>query len=158
MSRSVRENSSPPHAQPALIDRLRRRGWRLTPQRRAIAEALTGAHVHLTAEEIHARAAVLLPEVGRATVYNTLHELVGLGEVREVTLGAGPTRYDPAASLPHHHLVCAKCGATRDVYPENVDKLKLSPRDTTDFTATHAEIVFWGVCRACETPMIPAQN
>ena len=35
-----------------LLERLRAVGWRLTPQRRVIAEAMGGDHVHLTAEEV----------------------------------------------------------------------------------------------------------
>lgn len=151
MSRSDRIISSTSTAGPeiTLIERLRQRGWRLTPQRRAVAEALTGEHLHLTAEEIHARAAIRLPEVGRATVYNTLHELVEIGELREVTLGGGATRYDPAAPRSHHHLVCQKCRLTRDVYPENVDKLELTARDNAGFVMKHTEIVFWGLCANC---------
>lgn len=39
-----------------LIDRLRQRGWRMTAQRRVIAEAMTGEHVHLAADEVLERA------------------------------------------------------------------------------------------------------
>jgi len=39
-----------------LLDRLRALGWRLTPQRRVIAEVMGGDHVHLTAEEVLERA------------------------------------------------------------------------------------------------------
>ena len=53
-----------------LVDRLRDRGWRLTAQRRVIAEAMTGDHVHLAADEVLDRARATLPEVSLATVYN----------------------------------------------------------------------------------------
>ncbi|MFE2439439.1 Fur family transcriptional regulator, partial [Streptomyces sp. NPDC059409] len=68
-----------------LLERLRERGWRLTAQRRVVAEVLDGDHVHLTADEVHARAARRLPEISRATVYNTLRELVHRAEVLEVS-------------------------------------------------------------------------
>ena len=45
-----------------LLVRLRGRGWRLTAQRRVVAEVLDGDHVHLTADEVHARAAALVQE------------------------------------------------------------------------------------------------
>ena len=48
----------------------------MTAQRRVVAEVLDGEHVHLTADEVHARAVAKLPEISRATVYNTLGELV----------------------------------------------------------------------------------
>ena len=100
-----------------LLERLRGRGWRMTAQRRVVAEVLDGEHVHLTADEVHARAVAKLPEISRATVYNTLGELVSLGEVLEVATDKRAKRYDPNAHRPHQHLVCAQCGAIRDVHP-----------------------------------------
>jgi Fur family ferric uptake transcriptional regulator len=85
----------------------------MTAQRRVIAETLCGPNLHLTAEQIHQRATKRLPELSRATVYNTLAELVALGEVTEVVpVTGGPRRYDPNHS--HQHLVCVDCGAIRD--------------------------------------------
>src|SRR5918992_2741657 len=101
-----------------LLQRLRGRGWRMTSQRRVVAEVLDGDHVHLTADEVHARTAHRLPEISRATVYNTLGELVSLGEVIEVSTDGRAKRYDPNAHHPHQHLVCSNCGSIRDVRPE----------------------------------------
>lgn len=36
-----------------MSERLRARGWRLTPQRRVVAEVRHGDHVHLSAEAVH---------------------------------------------------------------------------------------------------------
>jgi Fe2+ or Zn2+ uptake regulation protein len=72
-----------------LLERLRQRGFQLTARRRVVAEALEGVHVHLTAGQIYDRAAVRLPEISRATFYNTLSQFCELSEVREITLDAG---------------------------------------------------------------------
>lgn len=72
----------------------------MTAQRRVVAEVLDGEHVHLTADEVHARAVAKLPEISRATVYNTLGELVTLGEVLEVSTDRRAKRYDPNAHRP----------------------------------------------------------
>jgi Fur family ferric uptake transcriptional regulator len=132
-----------------LLERLRERGWRLTPQRRVVAQVLNGEHVHLTAEAIHLRAQQRLPEISLATVYNTLNELVSMGEVLEVAAGAGPKRYDPNAATPHHHLVCTVCGTLRDVFPSGGRLLDLSPEDRHGFEVTGVDIVFQGLCPAC---------
>jgi Fur family transcriptional regulator, stress-responsive regulator len=134
---------------PDLADRLRRRGWRLTPQRRAIASGLDGAEVHLTAEEVLAAARRTVPEVSMATVYNTLNELVSLGEVRELRLGSGPTRYDPNAFLAHHHLLCAGCGVLHDVRPDGVSALRLARGEQRGFALSGVDVVFRGYCPAC---------
>jgi len=135
--------------EPTLIDRLRRREWRLTAQRRVVAEVLAGEHVHLTAETVHAQARAVLPEISLATVYNTLNELVIMGELREVQAGDGPRRYDPNVTTEHHHLQCVRCGALWDVVPEGTAEFGLPPEEQHGFRLLNVDIVFRGVCPAC---------
>ncbi|WP_431680364.1 Fur family transcriptional regulator [Kitasatospora sp. KL5] len=132
-----------------LLERLRGRGWRLTSQRRVVAEVLDGDHVHLTADEVHARAVARLPEISRATVYNTLGELVSLGEVLEVATDGRAKRYDPNAHHAHQHLVCSGCGAIRDVRPEGDPVAALPGTERFGFTVTGAEITYRGLCPDC---------
>ena len=132
-----------------LLDRLRARGMRITPQRRAIADVLVGEHVHLTAEDVLARARVALPELSQATVYATLAELVGLGEVHEIATGDGRRRFDPNVAHDHHHLVCTSCGAIRDVAPVGIDRIEVPEGDLGGYTLTRADITFRGLCPDC---------
>ncbi|MEV0253426.1 transcriptional repressor [Streptomyces sp. NPDC050732] len=132
-----------------LLQRLRGRGWRLTAQRRVVAEVLDGEHVHLTADEVLARATARLPEISRATVYNTLGELVSLGEVVEVTTDGRAKRYDPNAHRPHQHLVCSGCGTIRDVHPVGDFLAELPPGERYGFSVATAEVTFRGRCPDC---------
>lgn len=132
-----------------LLERLRGRGWRLTAQRRVVAEVLAGEHVHLTADEVHERAGELLPEISRATVYNTLGELVALGEVLEVGTDGRAKRYDPNARNPHHHLVCSRCRTIRDVPIAAVGTPAPAPSDDFGFEITGVEVTFRGLCPNC---------
>ncbi|WP_031506009.1 Fur family transcriptional regulator [Streptomyces megasporus] len=132
-----------------LLQRLRDRGWRLTAQRRVVAEVLDGEHVHYTADEVHARAVERLPEISRATVYNTLGELVSLGEVIEVSTDGRAKRYDPNAHHTHQHLVCSRCGVIRDVRPSG-DPLALLPEEERfGFTLSEATVTYRGICPSC---------
>ncbi len=135
-----------------LLDRLRALDWRLTPQRRVIAEVMGGDHVHLTAEEVLERARQRLPEVSLATVYNTLNELVSMGEVQPVDAGGGPTRYDPNTKDGHHHLVCLVCGDLRDVHPEGLEALELPRSEHFGFRVVNREVLFQGYCSNCGRP------
>ncbi|MCC3651812.1 MULTISPECIES: Fur family transcriptional regulator [Streptomyces] len=132
-----------------LLDRLRGRGWRMTAQRRVIAEVLDGDHVHLTADEVHARAAARLPEISRATVYNTLGELVSLGEVIEVSTDRRAMRYDPNAHRPHQHLVCGQCGTVRDVHPTGTPLADLPENERFGFTISAVDVTYHGLCPSC---------
>ncbi len=131
-----------------LIDRLRSRGWRLTAQRRVIAEAMSGEHVHATADEVLGRARAALPEVSRATVYSTLSELVSLGELLEITHADGRKRYDPNVTERHHHLVCVDCGQMLDVH---ADDPRLSADQRHGFEVLDVEVTFRARCPDCAT-------
>ncbi len=130
----------------ALIDRLRDRGWRLTAQRRVIAEAMTGDHVHLAADEVLERARGVLPEVSLATVYNTLNELVAIGELVELPHADGRKRYDPNVVERHHHLVCVDCGRMLDVA---LDDPSLPADQRHGFEVLGADITVRGRCPDC---------
>ncbi|OEV11310.1 Fur family transcriptional regulator [Streptomyces nanshensis] len=132
-----------------LLERLRDRGWRLTAQRRVVAEVLDGDHVHYTADEVHARAAARLPEIARATVYNTLSELVSIGEVIEVSTDGRAKRYDPNARHSHQHLVCSKCGTIRDVHPSGDPLAGLPESERFGFTISDATVTYRGTCPQC---------
>jgi len=133
-----------------LLERLREREWRVTSQRRAVAEALEGEHVHMTVDEVHRRARAALPEISLATVYNTLNELVAMGEVAEVRHAPGPTRYDPnGGTMPHHHLLCTTCGALFDVDPTAVDTPEVTAAGVGDFRVDGVDVLFRGTCATC---------
>ena len=124
----------------------------MTAQRRVIfgvfdsqAGGGTDAHIHLTADEVLDQATSQLPEISRATVYNTLNELVEAGEMLAVHIGDRVTRYDPNVLSRHDHLVCTSCGAIFDVpsVPVRV------PSAATGFTIASAEVIYRGRCADC---------
>ena len=124
----------------------------MTAQRRVVAEVLGedgAAHVHLTADEVHARAVERLPEISRATVYNALGELASLGEILEVATDGRAKRYDPNAHRPHQHLVCSGCGLIRDVHPAGDPLAALSPAERFGFTVAEARVTYRGLCPGC---------
>ena len=132
-----------------LLERLRVRGWRLTAQRRVVAEVLDGDHVHFTADEVHARASARLPEIARATVYNTLSELVSIGEVIEVSTDGRAKRYDPNARQAHQHLVCSRCGTIRDVHPVGDPLSTLPEGERYGFAVSDVTVTYRGTCPTC---------
>jgi Fur family ferric uptake transcriptional regulator len=131
-----------------LLERLRQRtDLRLTTQRRVIAETLSGEHVHLTADEVLQRARRALPELSVATVYNTLNELVALGELRVVETGQGRVRYDPNADRPHDHLICIECGQIHDVHGQG--EVRLPRAQQFGHRIVGRETIFRGYCARC---------
>ncbi|MDD4859400.1 MAG: Fur family transcriptional regulator, partial [Dehalococcoidales bacterium] len=77
------------------LSRLREKGYRLTPQRMMVLEAIEDNPNHVSAEEIHAQVAAKYPNVNISTIYRTLELLKKLGLVTETDLGGGRVRYHP---------------------------------------------------------------
>ena len=129
----------------------------MTPQRRVVAEVLDAEEGHPTADTVLSRALERLPEISLATVYNTLNELVAMGELVEVAAGGGPKRYDRNLA-DHHHLVCIRCGALQDVPARAVEPPP--PADRHGYAVSSVDVTFKGLCPTCrrgeEAPPPPA--
>jgi Fur family iron response transcriptional regulator len=83
-------------------DRIRAAGLRPTRQRVALARLLfePGAR-HLTAEVLHREAGSAGVGVSLETVYNTLHQFVRVGPLREITVQPDRSYFD--TNVPDHH-------------------------------------------------------
>lgn len=130
--------------------RLRSHGLRVTPQRRvilAVFDETAEDEGHLSADQVLERASEQLPELARATVYNTLNELSRGGLLRRVE-GRGPVLYDRNLDEAHHHFRCVECDRLFDVVPRGTDALALS----SGFKVERAEIMFEGRCADCAEP------
>jgi len=126
--------------------RLRDAGLRLTPQRRAVIDALAGDVSHPLAEEVADKVAGRVPGISLSTVYKTLHEFASMGLIRELDL-SGPMRFDSDTSA-HAHLVCDGCGSVVDVplSPELTAALRSA---AGDLSVTGVDITLRGSCSTC---------
>lgn len=130
-----------------MVELFRNQGLKVTPQRECIFEVLWRAGHHPTADSVYAEARHRMPTMSLRTVYQTLNDLAVMGELNQLDLGTGSSRFDPNTE-PHHHLVCTSCGRVRDLY---VDYSSVSvPAEALEgFRVGPAEVVFRGVCGDC---------
>jgi Fur family iron response transcriptional regulator len=97
-----------------VTEALRRQGIQPSAQRVAIAEYVLATDSHPSADQVWARVRERLPQVSRATVYNTLNLFVREGLLRELVLAEGRVVFDPNVEA-HHHFIDAESGAIHDV-------------------------------------------
>ena len=125
---------------------LRKRGYRLTPQRHMILSVIQEADGHLNIDQILERVQERNPYVSLSTVYRTLELLRELGLVRENHLPGEQPHYETAESAAHHHLVCRRC---RGGYSPRRYLTRQSPR-------TVAKTVYfsWPDARPCSRRLL----
>lgn len=128
---------------------LRELGYRLTPQRLMILEAVEGADSHISAEEIYSQVCAKYPHMNISTVYRTLELLKEAGLATESDLGDGRVRYHTTAKGRHHHLVCQKCGAIIDMEASVTAQLWAEILQKYDFQVNMKHLVFFGICSKC---------
>lgn len=129
--------------------RLRAAGLRVTRQRTAVLEALTGLGGHRTAEEVAACLEAAGVRVPRASLYHALGSLAAAGVLMVADAGPGVARYEVASSW-HHHLVCRSCGAVVDV-PCLAGARPCLTADLPGATIDEAQVIFRGTCASCAT-------
>ncbi len=132
-----------------MVQELKERGHRLTPQRQLILEAIESSQGHVSAESVHAKVAAQFPQVNISTVYRTLELLEELGLVQHTHLGHGPPTYSVSTDDDHVHLVCRDCGAVQEAPPDVVAPVVEALAATRGFTVDVGHLAVFGRCESC---------
>ncbi len=131
----------------AIVNRLKSKGLRVTPQRFAVYGNLCSRRDHPTVEQILKDLNQDFPISSQATVYTSLQTLRKVGLVKEVLLEEGVSRYD-ANVEPHHHFHCRQCGRIKDVPWDTFDSFNLERLHPT-YLAESYEVTIRGLCDRC---------
>ncbi len=132
-----------------IMEALQGIGYRLTPQRMMILEAIADSDGHISAEEIHEKVRVAYPYLDISTVYRTLDLLKTLHLVSETDMGLGHSQYELLSKGLHHHLICSECGKILDVENSCLDSLRLAIEQEHDFHAEIDHLAIFGICGHC---------
>jgi Fur family ferric uptake transcriptional regulator len=127
---------------------LRQRGYRLTPQRQLVLEAV-GHLEHATPDGILCEVRKTASGVNISTVYRTLELLEELGLVSHAHLGHGAPTYHLADRHDHMHLVCRDCDAVTEAAVELAAPLKEGLRERFGFETDMKHFAIFGRCRDC---------
>ncbi|MCK4387836.1 MAG: transcriptional repressor [Dehalococcoidia bacterium] len=130
---------------------LQAQGYRLTPQRMLVIEALHSAESHISAEEIYEQLHSRYPYSNISTIYRTLELLKKLNLVTETDFGEGRVRYHVAEKSHHHHLVCRTCGKVIDLDESVLSPLKGTLLRDYGFNADLRHLAISGECSDCRT-------
>jgi len=128
---------------------LRKRGYRLTPQRYMILSVIQEAEEHLSIDQITERVQLRNPYVSLSTIYRTLELLRELGLVRENHLPGEQPRYEAAEGKAHHHLVCRNCRAIIHLDDTLLGNLNEQLQEQYHFHGLTLDLVATGYCNTC---------
>ncbi|MBL7496003.1 transcriptional repressor [Frankia sp. CNm7] len=128
--------------------RLRDRGYRLTPQRQLVLEAVDRLG-HATPEAIVTEVRRTATGVNISTVYRTLDLLEELGLVSHAHLSHGAPTYHITGGDRHIHLVCGGCGSISEISPDRLAAVVDALREELGFTVNVDHVALAGRCADC---------
>lgn len=129
--------------------RIRERGYRLTPQRQLILDAVCACQRHCTIDEIYEYVRARIPTISLATIYRTLDFLCEMRLVVAASLGGRQVVYEIAGTQPHHHLVCRNCGATYEIGDDLMQAFFRQIEAQRDFRVDMDHVALFGLCSHC---------
>ncbi|MDO5038116.1 Fur family transcriptional regulator [Clostridium sp.] len=136
-----------------LKENLKEKGYKLTPQRRAIVDTIIkNEGRHLTAEEIYDEVKKDCPEIGLATVYRTVALLEEVKLLSRLDLSDGCSRYEiihQDEEHRHHHLICNQCNKVFEVEEDLLEELEHRIETKYKFKIQDHSVKFYGICDEC---------
>ncbi|MBC8329256.1 MAG: transcriptional repressor [Planctomycetes bacterium] len=136
---------------------LRRKGLRVTDQRREILNAAWATHDHFSAEELYGWLRGAGSKASRATVYRTLTLLVEGGFLSALDGGKGQMLYEHILGHSHHdHMICLKCGKIIEFRNEEIEGLQHAMAAKHRFRLIQHTLTLEGYCSACHEALTRA--
>ena len=118
-------------------------------QREAIKTFLMTRYDHPTAETVYLGIRDEFPNISLGTVYRNLALLAELGEIKKLSTGIGPDRFD-GRSEPHYHFICNECGSVLDLSVEGLDHINILAGQNFDGEIEGHQTYFFGKCPDCK--------
>ncbi len=134
-------------AREKIVETFRRKGFRATPQRIAIAQFVLRSKEHPSAEDIFSSVTINNPTISISTVYNTLNVMKEMNLVQELAFNS-TRRFDPNINL-HINLICESCGTILDIEDENIEETLKKLAKKKGFEVTGHRLDLYGVCKKC---------
>ena len=133
-----------------LVNTLKKRGHRITPQRMAILRIFTESEEHPSVEQVYERIRPDYPMTSLATVYKTVVLLKEEGEILELGFANGRSRYDAKKPYPHPHLICVRCQRILDPEIGTLETLPLELSRKYGYQIVSHRLDIYGICPECQ--------
>ncbi len=122
---------------------------RSTAPRRAVAALIAEQPGHFSAADLVVAARRRRLGVGRATIFRTLDLLSELELVERIDLPSGEHAYVACEPAHHHHVVCSRCGRSREIDDTGLRAVVRGVARRTGYVIDGHRLELFGRCPDC---------
>jgi Fur family ferric uptake transcriptional regulator len=145
-----------PRSTEDVIEILRERGLRMTPQRRAIVAEIMRTQGHISPTALARTVQMEMPGVNASTIYRTLALLEEVGVLAHAHLESG-AEYHRAEEAGHVHLTCSNCGVEDDLSMTEAEALVRLIERHHGFQPDLTHFAISGLCAECAADAIASR-
>ena len=107
-----------------IESKCKKKGVRLTDQRKLIAKVMSDSESHPDVDELHKKVSKLDSKISIATVYRTVKLFEEAGIVSKHDFKGSKSRYEQAPEEHHDHLIDVNSGEITEFVNEEIEKLQ----------------------------------
>ena len=107
-----------------IESKCKKKGVRLTDQRKLIAKVMSDSESHPDVDELHKRVNKIDSKISIATVYRTVKLFEEAGVVAKHDFKGTKARYEQAPHEHHDHLIDVNTGEITEFVNEDIEKLQ----------------------------------
>ena len=108
----------------SIENKCKKKGVRLTDQRKIIAQVMSDARDHPDVDELHKRVTLVDRKISIATVYRTVKLFEEAGILEKHDFKGGKARYEQSPDEHHDHLIDINSGEIIEFVDKNIEKLQ----------------------------------
>ena len=127
-----------------LEELCKKKGVRLTEQRKVIAQVMASSSDHPDVDELHQRINKIDSKISIATVYRTVKLFEEAGVVSKHDFKGGKARYEKSPEEHHEHLIDVNSGEIIEFVNEDIELLQKKVADKLGYTLVDHRLELYG--------------
>ena len=128
-----------------IEEKCKRKGIKLTDQRKLIAKVMSDSKDHPNVDELYKRVAALDDKISIGTVYRTVKLFEEVGLVAKHDFKGGKARYEELSESHHDHLIDIKTGEIVEFVDQDIENLQKKIAEKFGYKLIDHKLELYGV-------------
>ena len=131
-----------------LVRKMSAQGWRVTDQRKTLAQIFLDTQSYLTPREVYEKMGQHYRGLSYDTVYRNLRSMAEIGLIEQASIDyVVKFKLQCAEFHHHHHFICVKCEKT---FPFVFCPMDAAPPIPHQFKVLSHKFEVYGLCKDCD--------
>ena len=128
-----------------IENKCKKKGVKLTDQRRIIAKVMSNSNDHPNVDELYNRVSKIDPKISIATVYRTVKLFEESGILVKHDFKAGKARYEELNEGHHDHLIDVKSGEIIEFVDNEIEELQKKVAEKYGYELVDHKLELYGI-------------